>query len=67
MIAVCSWCYSWLRYSIEDSKRLRKDGCCNSEHQWDSSQGHKSITTVIDESGNSVTIRMYSCNINFVV
>ena len=51
MIVVCSLCYDWLRHRIEYSKRLRRDGCCNSEHQWDSSQDHKSVTTVIDESG----------------
>ena len=53
MVVVCSWCYSWFRYNVTDSKRLRKEGCCDSEHQWDSSQGDKCVTTVIDKSGNT--------------
>ena len=54
MIVVCSRCYGWLRRSIEDSKRLRKNGCCDPEHQWDNIQENKSVTTVIDESGDLV-------------
>ena len=56
MIVVCSRCYGWLRRSIIDSEKLRKSGCCDHEHQWDIIQENKSVTTVIDESGDLIAI-----------
>lgn len=57
MIIVCSQCYDRMRYNTESSKRLRENGCCNSQDQWDKDQQQNSVTTVINASGKYSVIQ----------